>query len=122
MSLHRAAFKPRTCESLVRDGTGREWKTRRCSRAEVGAPSRFLYQHPAGGINARIIDTSPAPGVLQMRERGGALRHRPSALSGLGPYALRTFAACRPFGPRTMSNSSRSPSASVLKPSPVIAE
>src|SRR4029079_387367 len=40
----------------------------------------------------------------------------------LGRKSWLTFAACRPFGPRVTSNSTRSPSASVLKPSPWIAE
>src|SRR5262249_41890471 len=43
---------------------------------------------------------------------------RPSAWCGVVPYwFLRTFCAWSPFGPFTMSNSTRSPSASDRKPS-----
>jgi hypothetical protein len=75
-------------------------------------------------IDAWSLKVGPVGDFLK-RGRGDALRRRPVPVFRVvvpEAYAFRTLAACRPLGPWTMSYSRRSPSASVLKPSPEIAE
>jgi L-ascorbate metabolism protein UlaG (beta-lactamase superfamily) len=88
----------------------------------------FLALAGAKGVPLQVGQSLPlyalSPGRSSAPKRSGRPLAGPPLreVGSVEAYALRTFAAWSPLGPRTISNSSRSPSASVLNPSPEIAE
>ena len=70
-------------------------------------------------------EATPQPGEMVLEERPtGVVRviRRPRGEGATATYDFKTLAACGPLAPCTISNSTFSPSFSVLKPSPWSAE